>query len=123
VRVVVQALPNSKGAFARGCVDRFTLLSEGGDIGDITAVKVWHEGPGRIDMAYCLERVEIESKYKGIKYRWAALGRAGGGRGGGAAGRRRPLGVARLHAACWPARQPLLPPCRPNPSSPARGEG
>jgi hypothetical protein len=68
--VVVQALPNSRGAFSRGCVDRFTLLSEAGDIGDITAVKVWHEGPGLIDMAYCLDRVEIESKFKGIKYRW-----------------------------------------------------
>ncbi len=68
-RVAAQALPQRKGSFARGCVDSFTLLSEAGDLGEICAIKVWHEGPALIDMAYCLDRVEIESKFKGIKYR------------------------------------------------------
>eukprot|EP00798_Chlamydomonas_sp_ICE-L_P029530 gene29531-5877_t len=41
-----QVLPKEEGSFQRSCVDRFEILSESGNLGDILALKVWHEGEG-----------------------------------------------------------------------------
>ena len=38
--VISQTLPKAKGTFQRGCVDRFTIYSDGGDMGQLLALKV-----------------------------------------------------------------------------------
>jgi len=69
---VRQALPKAKGAFQRGCVDRFSIGSDAGDLGEVLAMKMWHEpaGKGTVlgEARWCLERVEIENRIKGIRY-------------------------------------------------------
>jgi hypothetical protein len=45
--------------------------TEGGDLGDILAIKLWHEGSGaRVALnegRWCLARVEIENKVRGVR--------------------------------------------------------
>jgi hypothetical protein len=64
--IACHKLPRAKGAFARGCVDRFTLFCEDGDLGDIKGVRVWHEPDGTsIGGGWCLDKLELEDKFKG----------------------------------------------------------
>lgn len=69
--VIVQSLPKSRGAFQRGCVDRFSLWSELGDLGQIVALKVWHEGNTLGSSPWCLEKVELDNRLKGFRYLFA----------------------------------------------------
>jgi hypothetical protein len=68
--VLLQAeLPRARNSFGRGSTEAFTVLSSSGDVGDIAAVLLWHEPDGgSLGGGWCLERVEIEAKFKGIKY-------------------------------------------------------
>lgn len=67
--LIAHELPRAKDSFSRGCVDRFTLFSESGDMGNIEAIKIWHEPDGgAIGGGWCLDKVEIENKLKGVSH-------------------------------------------------------
>ncbi|KXZ49210.1 hypothetical protein GPECTOR_22g800 [Gonium pectorale] len=65
---VAQALPRGKGSFQRGCVDRFTLYSQTGDMGQILALKVWHEGKTLGPGNWGFEQLVIDDRLKGNRY-------------------------------------------------------
>jgi hypothetical protein len=45
------------------------VLSQSGDVGENAAALLWHEPDGSsIGFGWCLERLEVESSFKGIKY-------------------------------------------------------
>ncbi|KAG2450029.1 hypothetical protein HYH02_000133 [Chlamydomonas schloesseri] len=65
---VSQALPKGKGSFARGCADRFTLYSHAGDMGQLLALKIWHEGKTLGPGNWGFESVVIDDRLKGNRY-------------------------------------------------------
>ncbi|GFR47563.1 hypothetical protein Agub_g9288 [Astrephomene gubernaculifera] len=65
---VAQELPKGRGSFQRGCVDRFTLYSHAGDMGQLLALKVWHEGRTLGLGNWGFEQVVIDDRLKGTRY-------------------------------------------------------
>jgi hypothetical protein len=62
-------LPRARGSFGRGSTEAFTVLSQSGEIGEIGAALIWHEPDGgSIGFGWCLERLEVESSFRGIRY-------------------------------------------------------
>ncbi|MEW5300911.1 MAG: hypothetical protein WDW36_003804 [Sanguina aurantia] len=74
---IAHALPKERGSFQRDCVDRFTLYSDSGDMGDVVAIKLWHEGRSLGSAEWCVDRVEIENRPKCIRYVFVNLEREG----------------------------------------------
>jgi hypothetical protein len=62
-------LPRARSSFGRGSAEAFTVLPGSGDVGDVAAVLLWHEPDGGgLGGGWCLERIEVEAKLKGIRY-------------------------------------------------------